>query len=71
MVTEGVIDGKGVAVVSDKDGDDHSVRCVYDEWYWGSEQEAHVNSSSTPTQGDYYDYTWGDKQIWDENGNPL
>ena len=67
MVTE----GNGKEDIEDIDDDDHSVRCVYDEWYWGSEQEAAVNQNSQPTQGDYYYYTWGDKQIWDNNGNPL
>lgn len=67
MVTE----GNGKEDIEDIDGADHSVRCVYDEWYWGSEQEAAVNQNRQPTQGDYYYYTWGDKQIWDNNGNPL
>lgn len=67
MVTE----GNGKEDIEDIDDDDHSVRCVYDEWYWGSEQEAAVNQNRQPTQGDYYYYTWGDKQIWDNNGNPL
>lgn len=67
MVTQG--DGK--EDIEDIDDDDHSVRCVYDEWYWGSEQEAAVNQNLQPTQGGYYYYTWGDKQIWDNNGNPL
>ena len=33
-----------------------SVRCVYDEWYWGSEPEAKKNSS---VEGGY-EFTWGD-----------
>lgn len=33
-----------------------SVRCVYDEWYWGSEPEAREN---TKYDGDY-EFTWGD-----------
>ena len=33
-----------------------SVRCVYDEWYWGSEPEAREN---TEYPGDY-EFTWGD-----------
>lgn len=52
-----------------------SVRCVYDEWYWGSEREAKENpdwNGSHTTKGDNeFLFTWGDKQIWDENGNPL
>lgn len=35
-----------------------SVRCVYDEWYWGSEREARVNSK----YGGSYEFTWGDKE---------
>lgn len=45
-----------------------SVRCVYDEWYWGSEREAELNpdwNGSHTTKGDNeYLFTWGDKQIW-------
>lgn len=60
-----------------------SVRCVYDEWYWGAEREANVNPSYNPNynnggldnnanhSNNHYLFTWGDKQIWDENGNPL
>ena len=41
-----------------------SVRCVYDEWYWGSEQEAQRNTTiNDPNNGDYYYFTWGDKEI--------
>lgn len=60
MVTEG--DGK--EDIEDIDDDDHSVRCVYDEWYWGSEQEAIVNPGTAATAGNHYLYTWGDEQIW-------
>ena len=49
--------------IKDIDSSDHSVRCVYDEWYWGSQQDALVNTSRNPSQGDYYYYTWGDEQI--------
>jgi hypothetical protein len=50
-----------------------SVRCVYDEWYWGSEREAIKNPNPTWKNndiknvehvGDEYLFTWGDKQIW-------
>lgn len=51
-------------------GSTGSVRCVYDEWYWGSEREAQENSSwngSHTTRGqNEYLFTWGDKQIWPE-----
>ena len=39
-----------------------SVRCVYDEWYWGSEREAIENSSYNTYGG--YQFTWGDRQIY-------
>lgn len=47
-----------------------SVRCVYDEWYWGSEREARPNPSwngshTTSGQNEYL-FTWGDRQIWPE-----
>ena len=45
-----------------------SVRCVYDEWYWGDEREAKINpdwKGSHTTKGDNeYLFTWGDKKIW-------
>lgn len=49
-----------------------SVRCVYDDWYWGSEREALINPNPTNTGNDYkgdpyigdeYLFTWGDKEI--------
>lgn len=42
-----------------------SVRCVYDEWFWGSAREAKENpeADSTPDNGDEYLFTWGDKEI--------
>ena len=39
-----------------------SVRCVYDEWYWGSEREAIKNSSYNNYGG--YQFTWGDRPIY-------
>ena len=57
-----------------------SVRCVYDEWYWGSERDAIINPSPSWVNrdingnehvGDQYLFTWGDKQIWDANGNLI
>ena len=39
-----------------------SVRCVYDEWYWGSEREAIANSAYNNHGG--YEFTWGDKEIY-------
>lgn len=39
-----------------------SVRCVYDEWYWGSEQEALKNADYDQNGG--YEFTWGDEKIW-------
>jgi hypothetical protein len=42
-----------------------SVRCVYDEWFWGSAREAKENPDAdrTPDNGDEYLFTWGDKEI--------
>ena len=38
------------------------VRCVYDEWYWGSEREAIANSSLNNRGG--YQFTWGDRKVY-------
>ena len=49
-----------------------SVRCVYDEWYWGSTRDAIKNKDSNQWVEDYkhnrelsdeYLFTWGDKPI--------
>ena len=39
-----------------------SVRCVYDDWYWGSEPAAKKNSSYNNYGG--YEFTWGDRFIY-------
>ena len=39
-----------------------SVRCVYDDWFWGSEREAIANSSLSQNGG--YQFTWGDRFIY-------
>ena len=39
-----------------------SVRCVYDEWYWGSRREAIANSSLSQNGG--YQFTWGDRKVY-------
>ena len=39
-----------------------SVRCVYDEWYWGSEREAIQNGSYNNQGG--YQFTWGDRKVY-------
>ena len=39
-----------------------SVRCVYDEWYWGSEREAIENASYNNYGG--YQFTWGDRKVY-------
>ena len=39
-----------------------SVRCVYDEWYWGSEREALENSGYAGEGG--YEFTWGDRKVY-------
>ena len=38
-----------------------SVRCVYDDWFWGSEREA-IENTSINAGG--YQFTWGDKEIY-------
>lgn len=35
-----------------------SIRCVYDEWYWGSEREAVKKAG----KDDEYEFTWGDRE---------
>ena len=39
-----------------------SVRCVYDDWFWGSEREAIANSTLEQNGG--YQFTWGDRKIY-------
>ena len=39
-----------------------SVRCVYDDWYWGSEPAAIQNSSYNNYGG--YQFTWGDRKVY-------
>ena len=39
-----------------------SVRCVYDDWYWGSKPEARENDDYKNNGG--YEFTWGDKEIY-------
>ena len=46
------------AIQWEQSGFTGSVRCVYDEWYWGSEPEARVNTSF----GGGYEFTWGDRE---------
>lgn len=46
------------------DGGSGSVRCVYDEWYWGAQKDAQKNTAANPSAGKEYVFTWGDKQIW-------
>jgi hypothetical protein len=36
-----------------------SVRCIYDEWYWGTQPEARANNSYPGG----YEFTWGDEEI--------
>lgn len=44
------------AIQWEQSGFTGSVRCVYDEWYWGSEPEARKNTSFAGG----YEFTWGD-----------
>ena len=41
----------------------NSVRCVYDEWYWGSEREAILNTTQYNNYGGYQ-FTWGDRKVY-------
>lgn len=41
----------GTVKITETQTGNYSVRCVYDEWYWGSEQIANKST-----------FTWGDKQ---------
>ena len=59
MVTQGNNKADIVAI----NNADHSVRCVYDEWYWGSEQDAVVEPGTNATAGNHYRFTWGDEAI--------
>lgn len=55
-----------------------SVRCVYDEWYWGPDREAMKNPNYNENYNNNgldnnerhanneYLFTWGDRQIWPE-----
>ena len=45
------------------DGDGLSVRCVYDDWYWGSER-------TLTTDADKKTFTWGDIKREDKNYAP-
>lgn len=42
------------------DGNSRSIRCVYDEWYWGSERL----STDTNVTPNYAQFVWGDMKIW-------
>lgn len=53
---------KGHQVQQGQPNDDFSVRCVYDEWYWGSEPEARKNADFNNYGG--YEFTWGDRKIY-------
>ena len=44
------------------DNNYQSVRCVYDDWYWGSEREAIQNDSYNNYGG--YQFTWGDRKVY-------
>lgn len=46
------------AIQWEQSGFTGSVRCVYDEWYWGSEPAARKNPNYNSIGG--YEFTWGD-----------
>ena len=55
------VNARGIVRANDDDTDGKSsVRCVYDEWYWGSEKEATPNDRFAGG----YEFTWGDKLIY-------
>ena len=55
-----LVNGAGNIQIGHDHGDGtFSVRCVYDDWYWGSEREARTNTNYS---GDY-EFTWGDEKI--------
>ncbi len=55
------VNAHGIVRSNDDDSDGKSsVRCVYDEWYWGSEKEATPNTNFAGG----YEFTWGDKLIY-------
>lgn len=43
---------------------ENSVRCVYDEWYWGSNQDAVKNPNAREGAADEFLFTWGDAEVW-------
>lgn len=49
--------------VANQNGE-NSVRCVYDEWYWGSNQDAAKNPNADEGDADEYLFTWGDSEVW-------
>lgn len=53
-------DSGNVRANSDDNNTASSVRCVYDEWYWGSEKEATPNNNFAGG----YEFTWGDEFIY-------
>ena len=58
------VSSAGTITVGHNNTTNKSVRCVYDEWYWGSEREARRDPAVTnPNNGGYYLFTWGDKKI--------
>lgn len=57
----GSVKGDGDGNVSPNGGNSGvSVRCVYDEWYWGSKRLS-TNTSDTPN---FSQFVWGDMKIW-------
>ena len=47
-----------------REGGTGSVRCVYDEWFWGDQKDAIPSDEARPNEGEEYVFTWGDEQIW-------
>lgn len=60
--THRVQNNNGVKI--DSQSGDNSVRCVYDEWYWGSNKDAAKNPSASAGAADEYLFTWADAEVW-------
>lgn len=53
-------DGNGNVSLNTNNQSGVSVRCVYDEWYWGRKRLS-TDTSVTPN---YSQFVWGDMKIW-------
>lgn len=57
-ISSGTNKGKAdMKFITDYDSSNPSVRCVYDDWYWGSERALSDDQKGT--------FTWGDQPRWE------